>query len=148
MDTVTNPDSVTMSAKRRDAVSPRPWQTNQYATIMDANGEAIFTPRIPSNGRTMRANAAMLVEAVNERDSLREELYITRSELRIAVHRDEQAGKACRKWDEEYRAIFEERERLRDLVRRLVHQFEGRATYDDEAAIIREALEAAGEDTP
>ncbi len=45
--------------------SPRPWRTNQYATIMDADGEAIFTPRIPSKGRTMNANAALLVAAVN-----------------------------------------------------------------------------------
>ena len=31
---------------------------------------------------------------------------------------------------------------FRDLVERLVHQFEGRAHYDDEMAIIREAREA------
>lgn len=31
---------------------------------------------------------------------------------------------------------------FRDLVERLVHQFEGRAHYDDEVAIIREAREA------
>lgn len=34
---------------------------------------------------------------------------------------------------------------FRDLVERLVHQFEGRAHYDDEMAIIREAREAVGE---
>lgn len=147
MDTVTKQDSVTKSAQSRDAVSPLPWRL----VVNPLNGHLLIKESGPGVSLTVGnmfkpADAEFVVEAVNERESLIQELDVTRKELRIAVHRDEQAGKACRKWGEEYRAIFEERDRLRDLVRRLVHQFEGRATYDDEAAIIREAREAAGED--
>lgn len=82
--------------------SPTPWRVeniNQTYHVDAADGGfvALFVSE---------ADAALIVEAVNERD------------------------------------------RLRDLVRRLVHQFEGRATYDDDAALLREAREAIGEDKP
>ena len=143
MDTVTKPDSVTSSAKRRDGVSPRPWQTNQYATIMDANGEAIFTPRIPSNGRTMRANAAMLVEAVNGRDSLREELDKL-NDVAVNLMRSRDAALA-------------EAERLRNALLMFAGEWDNYAAEEGIRApawsslfrsFARSCREAAGEDTP
>lgn len=38
-----------------------------------------------------------------------------------------------------------ERDRLRDIVRRLVNQFGNLTSYDDDAAILREARAAIGE---
>lgn len=153
--------------------SPRPWRVRMeirdtyerrgtFAHVEDANGETICTTITPR----CDADAALIVDAVNERDSLRDELYNTRLELAHAVHSDEQAGKACRKWAEEYRALREERDRLavdearyrahnvvlRDIVRRLlpslrrdIAQCNGPKQAPRLAALLDEARAAIGE---
>ena len=75
-----------------DQSSPRPWSTNQYATIMDAEGEAIFTPRIPSKGRTMKDNAELIVRAVNGREDLLKAREMLQAECRgLAAEADRMA---------------------------------------------------------
>lgn len=121
--------------------SPTPWRVSCGYIVFDADGVSIAsTFRCP--------DAALIVEAVNhyhgavlnlaKQISLREKLYAELGAMNdVAVN-------LTRSRD----AALADADRLRDLVRRLVHQFEGRATYDDEAAIIREAREAVGEDEP
>ena len=45
-------------------------------------------------------------------------------------------------------AAVNERDRLRDIVLRLVNQFGNLTSYEDDAAILREARSAIGEDAP
>ena len=67
MDTVTKQDSVTSSAKRRDAISPTPWRLHGQ-TIRDAEGVVVMSALNPADMTTRR----LIVEAVNERDRLRD----------------------------------------------------------------------------
>lgn len=91
--------------------SPRPWQViKMYGLdeddvrvyVADAHNSAIA--RIVAYAENDEANAALIVDAVNERD------------------------------------------RLRDIVRRLVNQFGNLTSYEDDAAVLREARAAIGED--
>ena len=142
MDTVTKPDPVTSSAKRRDAISPTPWRIDGQ-TIRDADGVVVMSALNPASMATRR----LIVEAVNERDRLRNE----RDTL------DEVASSLQRSRD----AALADADRLRDLVRRLaeyirlgycneVHiDYADRPNYHVRAAdLLEEAREAIGEDAP
>ena len=82
--------------------SPLPWCVMRFTEedepdrIIDANGDEVAI-------ELLEADAALIVDAVNERD------------------------------------------RLRDLVQRLVNQFGNLTSYEDDAAILREARAAIGE---
>ena len=124
--------------------SPTPWRVeniNQtwHVDAADDSFVALFV---------READARLIVEAVNATGAWREE----RRRLELAAASAEMAfvnADARRTLLERYYCeVYADRDRLRDLVRRLVHQFSGRATYDDDAALLREALEAIGEDTP
>lgn len=75
-DSVTKSENVTASGGHRDAItasaSPRPWRMMTTGTldpvtqVVDANGRPI------SDRRHIRANLALIVAAVNERDRLRD----------------------------------------------------------------------------
>ena len=77
-------------------------------------------------------------------------------ELRVSVREDAKTLSACRKWGEMYREQYmraqraeAERDRLRDIVRRLCDELESHYHEPesmDDPCIIREAREALGED--
>lgn len=98
MDTVTNPDSVTSSAKRRDAISPTPWRVEKspansnFWVVRCDNGVSVATA-------WREADAAFIVEAVNAIDAT---LKLKRTLLGWSMERD----------------------RLRDIVRKLANEFE------------------------
>lgn len=128
-----------------DIPAPRPWSIDGQ-TIRDREGVVVMSALNPASMATRR----LIVEAVNY---YRPDLHCDWRELtpeEAVAHCREVAERLgdtpCARDHLQLAAWIEERARLRELVRRLVHQFEGRATYDDEAAIIREAREAVGED--
>lgn len=122
--------------------SPTPWRIDGQ-TIRDAEGGVVMSALNPASMATRR----LIVEAVNERDRLREE----RDKL------DEVAASLQRSRD----AALADADRLRDIVRRLaeyirlghcneVHiDYADRPSYHVRAAdLLEEASEAIGEDAP
>ena len=97
-----------------DEPSPRPWRVDRI-DISDANGEPV-TP-LYFNEQD-EANAALIVDAVNERDRL--------------------AADEAR-----YRT---DNVRLRDIVRRLSRHLANYITSESENDLLREASAALGED--
>ena len=76
-DNLTKPETVTASAGRDDAItattSPRPWNVVAYddspqCDIYDANGTPVCT--MGHSTENPQSDAALIVEAVNERDRL------------------------------------------------------------------------------
>ena len=150
MNSLTNPDSVTSSAKRRDAISPTPWRIDGQ-TIRDADGVVVMSALNPASMATRR----LIVEAVNhyhgavlnlaKQISLREKLYAELGDMNdVAVN-------LTRSRD----AVLAEAERLRDLVRRLadtlqsiIDAAEGRGVGRLDEGLVREAREALVEDKP
>ena len=125
-----------------DIPAPRPWSIDGQ-TIRDREGVVVMSALNPASMATRR----LIVEAVNERDRLRNE----RDTL------DEVASSLQRSRD----AALADADRLRDLVRRLaeyirlgycneVHiDYADRPNYHVRAAdLLEEAREAIGEDAP
>lgn len=117
-DSITKRDSVSESTRRRDAVSPLPWRVvNVNQTYHVDAADGGFVALFVSE-----ANAALIVEAVNAVDAT---LKLKRTLLGWSMERD----------------------RLRDLVRRLAdivrHDCDERAM-----AVTREAYAVLGEEAP
>jgi len=131
-----------------DEASPRPWSVHYGAEIWDANGNMVYNLNGFNRGRKDKKNAALIVEAVNERDLIatRLEAFDKRLEEAVAIH------------DE----LCAERDRLRDLIKRLItirehlfwrkdertgFMYYGTTIDEDEARrTIEEARAAIGED--
>lgn len=114
--------------------SPRPWSLFVHGEqeggdgeiSIVAEGEWIATMNLRRS--TAKADAALIVDSVNNADSWRDAYITARTERN---------------------AFLLERDRLRDIVRRLVNQFGNLTSYEDDAAILREARAAIGEgETP
>lgn len=122
---LTKPESVSTSAGHRDGVSPTPWRVvtdddSDECYIYSAQGTPVCTmSHFPENPE---ADAALIVEAVNAVDVT---LKLKRTLLGWSIERD----------------------RLRDIVRRLAdivrHDCDERAM-----AVTREAYAALGEEVP
>ena len=109
--------------------SPRPWHFNGmrptiYSDEKLPDGSArvvldIKTDHLPllpcdENDRQLIADIELIVDAVNERDRLRDELDVERSQHQTDIEQAEYHA-------EHHRKILEaERDRLRDIVRRLI----------------------------
>ena len=111
--------------------SPRPWRVEENVVgwssfIVDANGNGVAACWRTARGDDEKerqyneANAALIVDAVNERD-------------RLAADEDR------------YRT---DNVRLRDLVRRLSSHLANYLTSESENDLLREARAALGEDAP
>lgn len=113
--------------------SPRPWRIGESASgtmscIHDANGEHIAS----CFGIPTEADAALIVDAVNNEKSWRD---------------------ACIKARTERNALLLERDRLRDIVRRIEAEIERCHRRDDGISqelmdAVYEARSAIGEDAP
>jgi hypothetical protein len=149
-DNLTNPENVTTSAERSDAItataSPRPWRA-MYTRILDARGKSVCVCEKDSmHGRaddeTAKADAALIVEAVNEHHDLYAAWLESASGLVKTT--SDLYGETKRRV-----AAEAERDRLRDLVRRLCDELESHY-YEpqsmDDPSIVREARAAIGED--
>lgn len=142
-----------------DEASPRPWRCECGPTVnavIAANGAVV----VPHTGYA--ANAALIVDAVNLHDVTREdrhklqeaneELFVLRAE-RDRLNEDiESWRRGYIKAQTERNAFFLERDRLRDIVKRMANLV-GEAPIDwfgesfvDTQVLLREARAAIGED--
>lgn len=78
--------------------SPRPWRITHPGEIEDANGKLLYNLRDCIGGGVDEANAALIVNAVNNADSWRDAYIKARTERN---------------------AFLLERDRLRDIVKRI-----------------------------
>ena len=119
-DSIKNHDSVSESARRRDGVSPLPWRV--IKAYDDEPARIIDADDDEVAVELIDADAALIVEAVNGMDAT---LKLQRTLLGWSIERD----------------------RLRDIVRRLAdivrHDCDERAM-----AVTREAYAALGEEVP
>ena len=162
-------ETITTSTERRDGASPTPWRVADIEhdhDILDADGKV--AARAAHGNREL---AALICDAVNLKTRIDEAMKDEAGFLHpvmlygrpcvfvapppseaeeIRMHREYETSLLVDR--ERFRRCYyeaaERNDRLRDLVRWLVHQFEGRATYDDDAALLREAREAIGEAAP
>ena len=123
--------------------SPTPWRVIDLLGAKDEICQQLILARdcsIVAEYVLRNADAHLIVEAVNERDRLREELAAAKdhaeSEERWANDYFEQAQKA-----------EAERDRLRDLIRRLADVVRHECT-EEGMALTREAYAALGEEVP
>ena len=127
--------------------SPRPWRAEQNVVgwssfIVDANGDGVAACWRTARGDDEKerqyneANAALIVDAVNERAKF-EEAHMEFPDLRPVIIAAGQRD-----------AAIAERDRLRDIVRRLSRHLANYITSESENDLLREARAAIGEDKP
>jgi hypothetical protein len=151
--------------------SPRPWRVNGHS--IEANdpdglwlknektgwGVVANLPSCPKSRMSKKnretwdaiveANAALIIEAVNERDRLRDQLAAA---LRLAdeCSRDAAAVHAgrARAVEEAQSEANRRADRLADIVRRLSSHLANYITSESENDLLREARAAIGEEKP
>lgn len=106
--------------------SPRPWRTPHPGEIEDANGYILYNLRYCIGGGVDEANAALIVDAVNY---YRPDLHCDWRELTpedAVAHCREVATRLgdtpCARDHLQLAAWIEDRDRLRDLVRRMLEK--------------------------
>lgn len=111
--------------------SPRPWRITHPGEIEDANGNLLYNLRDCIGGGVDEANAVLIVDAVNT--------YAIKSPCRVCSGYAQKGG-----------CIADERDRLRDIVRRFVDLFTPGTIHHagTRERLIREARAAIGEDAP
>ena len=112
--------------------SPCPWQVRYGDIVADATGARVC-------GCWRPENAALIVAAVNERDELLREMNAVRGAARKVVA-DWQTAL------DERDKLKVERDRLRDIVRRLSRHLSNYITSESENDLLREASSAIGEE--
>lgn len=138
-----------MSDATETKTSPTPWRMlpeSQIKSVLDANGDEVAVTQW-IGGRTTEegaANAALIVAAVNERESLLAELAAVKAEDArykrvveadiVAIHARHDAAETA--WQAEREALYTERDRLRDELTDLQQKY---AALSNE---FREAVEA------
>ena len=128
--------------------SPRPWRVEQpgdecrFWTIRNQDGISVCTA-------WREADAALIVNAVNERDRLRDQLAAA---LRLAdeCSRDAAAVHAgrARAVEEAQSEANRRADRLADIARRLSRHLANYITSESENDLLREARSAIGEGQP
>lgn len=123
-----------------DEASPRPWSVHYGAEIWDANGNMVYNLNGFNRGRKDKKNAALIVDAVNERETH------NRCEKRYDKDGDEmpphcafQSMKLDHALGQRDEAIAE-RDRLRDLVRKTLHAIDALYTVAAPGAIVKELI--------
>lgn len=127
--------------------SPRPWRVEEnvvgwHSFIVDANGDGVAACWRTARGDDEKeqqydeANAALIVAAVNERAKF-EEARMKFPDFRPVIIAAGQRD-----------AAIDERDRLRDLVRRLSRHLANYITSESENDLLREARAAIEEDAP
>ena len=156
-DEVKKDENVSTSSKHRDGVSPTPWRVadRMSETIVDSLNRVQASA---ANAKT----AALIIEAVNERERMKLDLADERSRSDRLLQqlsneasdnarlRDElrQETEAAHRYFEAASAATDAYNNLRDLVRRLCDELESHYHEPesmDDPCIVREAREAIGE---
>lgn len=161
-DMITNPENVTESAGRDDAItakgSPRPWRVTEYEAgpqdIYDANGFRVCDV-LGHPGSTHdldRANAALIVDAVNAYGEDAEYIQHLKELLAASNAERDRLRDLARRIYNDLAEASNERYRLRDIVRRLADTLqgildaaEGRGVGMLDEGLVREARAAIGE---